>query len=187
MRDPQVLVATVIERLEDLNVDEIDGPLDGAARTGEVQDRHHENWGVIVQRGRESAPPRFAPLYDSARGLFCNITDEYLGKFFGAEGDRRLDRYVENSRPLVGFAGLSPAAGRRHLAHDELLSAVYRHYPPYRQLIRSVIVGCDLRRINSALKRRLMRLCMPQRRVLMLACLRKRRDALLRAIDATGL
>jgi hypothetical protein len=33
MRDPQVLVATVIEKLEDLNVDEIDGPLDGDART----------------------------------------------------------------------------------------------------------------------------------------------------------
>jgi hypothetical protein len=46
MRDPQVLVATVIEKLEDLNVDEIDRPLDGAARTGE---------GLSRVRRRESA------------------------------------------------------------------------------------------------------------------------------------
>jgi hypothetical protein len=31
-----------------------------------VQDRHHENWGIVVQRGRADDPPRFAPLYDSA-------------------------------------------------------------------------------------------------------------------------
>ncbi len=152
-----------------------------------VQDRHHENWGVIVQRGRESAPPRFAPLYDSARGLFCNITDDYLDRFLGPEGDKRLDKYVAGSRPLVGFAGLAPPKGRKHLTHDQLLTALYREYPQYRRLIRSVIARYDARHINSILRRKLSPLCSPKRRLLILACLRKRRDALTRAIDEAGI
>lgn len=147
-----------------------------------VQDRHHENWGVIVERGRESAPPRFAPLYDSARGLFCNSVDEHLQKFFDKDGDERLRRYVAGSRPLVGFGGLAPV-GRAHLTHDELLAALYREYPEYRQLIRGLISRFDARRIH-ALLRQLSPLCSPSRRHLIVACLQKRRDTLLAAIDA---
>jgi HipA-like protein len=48
-----------------------------------VQDRHHENWGVIVRRDVGGLPPRFAPLYDSARGLFCNETEGGLLRYTG--------------------------------------------------------------------------------------------------------
>src|SRR5436190_3583704 len=57
-----------------------------------VQDRHHENWGVIVQRSLDAPAPRFSPLYDSARGLFCNERDsDLVRKFTGVAGSQRLD------------------------------------------------------------------------------------------------
>lgn len=69
-----------------------------------VQDRHHENWGVIVQRGRGGAPPRFSPLYDSARGLFGNAPDAHIGRYLRTDAGKDLDTYIARSRPLVGFA-----------------------------------------------------------------------------------
>jgi len=94
-----------------------------------VQDRHHENWGVIVQRDVGGPPPHFAPLYDSARGLFCNVPDGELSqRFTGRDGLQRLDGYVARARPLVGFDGLKPVQGRRYVTHDQLLAAVFRGY-----------------------------------------------------------
>jgi hypothetical protein len=67
-----------------------------------VQDRHHENWGVIVHRDVDAPSPRFAPLYDSARGLFCNENDRQLKDcFHPANGSQRIAGFIGRSRPLV--------------------------------------------------------------------------------------
>ena len=81
-----------------------------------VMDRHHENWGVIVRRELGAPPPRFSPLYDSARGLFCNWGDEGLARFNGEKGSGLLDSFVSKARPLVGFLGLE-AKGRSYVTH----------------------------------------------------------------------
>jgi hypothetical protein len=84
-----------------------------------VQDRHHENWGVIVRLEVGGPPPRFAPLYDSARGLFGNQTDAQLAQHYtGREGLQRLDGFVARSRPLIGFDGPAHRATRLHRARS---------------------------------------------------------------------
>jgi hypothetical protein len=152
-----------------------------------VQDRHHENWGVIVQRGVSADRPRFAPLYDSARGLFCNETDTHLLRYMnGREGLQRLDGFVARSRPLVGFDGLIPAQRRKYITHDQLLAAVYRSYPKQRTLIQNILTAYDWRRVRDDLTQELAPLCSPRRRTLMLTCLRRRLRAIRRAIDGSS-
>jgi hypothetical protein len=148
-----------------------------------VQDRHHENWGVIVRREVAGAPPRFAPLYDSARGLFCNSTDAQLTRYSGREGLQRLDGYVARARPLVGFDGLQPVKGRAFVTHDQLLAAVFWGYPNQRERITSILDAYDWQRVRADLTEGLEGLCAPRRIALILTCLRRRLRAIRRAID----
>lgn len=147
-----------------------------------VQDRHHENWGVIVQRDVAGIRPQFAPLYDSARGLFCNVSDRDLGRFLSRAGSQRLDGYVARARPLVGFEGLKPQKGRKYITHDQLVSAVYSAYPGHRHRIDGILSAYDWRQVRDALRGELGVYCSPQRASLILTCLRRRLKAVRRAI-----
>ena len=150
-----------------------------------VMDRHHENWGILVQREVSGPPPRFAPLYDSARGLFCNEREDNLSRWFkGIEGRQRLDRYVAKARPLVGFDGLRPINRRSYITHDQLLAEIFRSYPAQRQQITSILERYDWERVQEDLTKKTGGLCSPQRRALILNCLRRRLRAIRRAIDA---
>ena len=149
-----------------------------------VQDRHHENWGVIVRREVGGPPPRFAPLYDSARGLFGNQTDAQLAqRYTGREGLQRLDGFVARSRPLVGFDGLQPTERRAYITHDQLLAAVFRAYPKQRPRITSILEAYDWQRVRADLTAELAGWCSPRRTTLILTCLRRRLRALRRAIS----
>jgi len=150
-----------------------------------VQDRHHENWGVIVVRRVSGVSPRFAPLYDSARGLFCNRTDGELRRdFTGAAGQAKLDSYVSKARPLVGFKGLKAQHPRRFVSHGELLAALFEAYPAQRQQIRAILDAYDWRMLQHDLRTKLRGLFCPHRVALVLACLRRRMRLLNRAMNA---
>lgn len=65
------------------------------------QDRHLYNWGVVVHaEGRR--PPRFSPIFDTARGLFWNTSDQGLVKY---RSDQSLATYVQRGCPLIGVDG----------------------------------------------------------------------------------
>jgi len=150
-----------------------------------VQDRHHQNWGVVVLRKVGGAAPRFSPLYDSARGLFCGDTDAVIGKYVGEGGSARIDGYVARSRPLVGFAGLTPRGGRKYVTHDQLLGAVFAAYPDCRPVILGVLDSYDWRAVRGALRGELSDMCSPRRRQLILTCLRRRLKVVRRAIQGS--
>jgi len=65
------------------------------------QDRHFYNWGVITHTIAAESP-RFAPIYDTARGLFWNTTDSGLVRL---EEGAALKRYVARSTPQIGWDG----------------------------------------------------------------------------------
>ena len=149
-----------------------------------VQDRHHENWGVIVRRDVDAPSPRFAPLYDSARGLFCNEPDRQLKAYLHpVSGSERLDGFIGRSRPLVGFDGLRPVQRRRYITHVQLLAAVHGAFPTYRKPIDDVLASYDWKRVRAGLTQELGPLCSPTRKTLILHCLRRRLKALRKAID----
>lgn len=147
-----------------------------------VQDRHHENWGIIVQRGRAGPRPRFAPLYDSARGMFCNMPDAELHRFSGQDGLRRLDTYITRARPLMGWDGLQPRRGTKYLTHDQLIGGIYRDVPAVRHRIRTVLGNYDWRGLRKTLVDNVGFACSGRRIALILALLRRRIRLVNRAI-----
>ena len=65
-------------------------------------DRHAMNWGVLAPVSMDEAPVSFAPIFDTARGLFREISDEDLHQK-EKQQDREwfLAKYAERSRPIL--------------------------------------------------------------------------------------
>lgn len=82
-------------------------------------DRHFYNWGVIKDV-RENYPPRFSPIYDTARGLFWNCKEENLAGF---SDSNRMRKYVVKSFPKTGWEGL------KRPNHFELIGRISRERP----------------------------------------------------------
>src|SRR5439155_2656287 len=92
-------------------------------------DRHFFNWGVITQV-YGARPPRFSPIYDTARALFWNMDEHGLEKFDRrSEFDRFLRKYVEQCYPKTGWDGLKSPN------HFVLVRKIMRERPNYRETL----------------------------------------------------
>ena len=70
-------------------------------------DRHGMNWGVLVPLDANSTPVRFAPIFDTARGLFREISDDDMRGREEQQGRNQfLAKYAERSFPILS-TGLS--------------------------------------------------------------------------------
>ncbi len=113
---------------------ELDGILDGFARMLAFDalvgapDRHALNWGVVASLEDPTRPRRFAPLFDTARGMFREHSDQKLAEI-AAEGRQgeHISNYAEKSRPIFGTGG-APQDGQR-CNHFELVEHALRHLP----------------------------------------------------------
>lgn len=95
-----------------------------------VNDRHFYNWGVI-QDVTGSSRPRFAPLFDSSRGLLWNF---YEHKVIAAvEYPRRMKDFVKNyvskSRPNISLRS------RECISHFDLVEGLVSN-STYEQQLR---------------------------------------------------
>lgn len=82
------------------------------------QDRHEENWGIIVENGEY----RLSPLYDNGYNLLCEFYDEnYAKKYY--EGIKSFTSYIKRSK-----ASIYNQKGRR-FGHFDLVKELYRIYP----------------------------------------------------------
>ena len=71
-------------------------------------DRHYYNWGVITHiMGQHE--PYFSPIYDTARGLWWNSSDNFIVSLSQDKNKRqsRLKKYVNNSKPKISIPGNS--------------------------------------------------------------------------------
>ncbi|MCB9547342.1 MAG: hypothetical protein H6706_16040 [Myxococcales bacterium] len=69
-----------------------------------TNDRHPRNWGVISDGVSVGDSLRFAPLFDSARGLFWNFSDKQLhARVEGGSSARSafVEKYANGSNPLI--------------------------------------------------------------------------------------
>jgi hypothetical protein len=134
------------------------------------QDRHFYNWGVITN-ATGAVTPRFAPIYDSARGLFWNTTESGLLRF---EQRDAMVAYVRRSRPQIGWDGWN--AARAELGHFDLVSSVAAHNVTYwrwlEQLGKSAYTA--LSGVEGMIDAEFGTLLSDQRRELIKRCLRMR-------------
>jgi hypothetical protein len=68
-------------------------------------DRHYYNWGV-VSHIKNSYPPYFSPIYDSARGLLWNLSDDKvreMHKQLSNINNKKLENYILKSVPKISI------------------------------------------------------------------------------------
>jgi len=93
-------------------------------------DRHFYNWGVIINiRKSSKTKPTFSPIYDSARGLFWNFSDDNIKKQYDnhKKGGKKIVTYIKNARPRISVEVNKDAN------HFELIKEV--KYNGYKEII----------------------------------------------------
>lgn len=133
-------------------------------------DRHPENWGVVANRLRTGDPPTFAPLYDSAAGLFGERKETHLrDSFTGGGYERNIEKYIhKGSLPLIGWRGETKV-----LNHFELLQRCFWTYPMHRRRILRLLEDFD-RQEFFANARMLLGICSGFRIDLVRCCISRR-------------
>jgi len=106
-------------------------------------DRHFYNWGVIDRKKRGHIMPRFAPLYDSSRGLLWNFSDENVRKF--AINGRKIVTYVEDACPRISIEG------DVEINHFRLMEFLRSYSPHFSSIIDSLSSDSVLERIMKML------------------------------------
>ncbi|MDX2049026.1 MAG: HipA domain-containing protein [Chitinophagaceae bacterium] len=94
-------------------------------------DRHFYNWGVIDTKKKTSKKPTFAPLYDSARGLLWNESDEncrHLLKLHQQNG-KKVINYIENASPRISIEE------NKEANHFQLIDFIKRYNKEYGQIV----------------------------------------------------
>ena len=83
-------------------------------------DRHFFNWGVV--RSVESRfQPYFSPVYDTARGLFWNYSENKVRDIVEVNKtiDSHIQKYCKSSRPKIGWEG------EKNPNHFQLFQQIY--------------------------------------------------------------
>lgn len=85
-------------------------------------DRHFFNWGVIRSIDG-SFQPYFSPVYDTARGLFWNDSEEKLRGIVEVNKmvDSHIKKYSKSSRPKIGWED------EKNLNHFQLFKKIYEN------------------------------------------------------------
>ena len=128
-------------------------------------DRHFYNWGVIVHaKGKTS--PKFAPIYDSARALFWNDSENKLKSF--TSGNQRYDKlkgYANRSKPKTGWDDL------KSVNHFKLVNLIATEFPQFRPTLKQLYRLEELERVRYILDSEFGRLLSVTRRNLIFECL----------------
>lgn len=98
-------------------------------------DRHFYNWGVIKSVRKNDIQPTFSPIYDSARGLLWNWSDDRVKKQLKnlLSGGKKVENYIQNASPRISIEGDS------EINHFGLIDYILANYEEYRGTIFDLI------------------------------------------------
>ncbi|MCU1268303.1 MAG: hypothetical protein JWM21_4621 [Acidobacteria bacterium] len=137
-------------------------------------DRHPYNWGVIVPM-RKDRSPRFSPVYDTARALFWNSSEEYVGRVLR---DKRplLEGYIGKCNPPLGWDG------EPRVDFFRLIGLIWKGFEGYRQNIEKFLRNDALEKSILIVDKEFRLLMSANRLELIKRCLRLRQQLLCSAI-----
>lgn len=84
-------------------------------------DRHFYNWAIIRDLNNCELPA-FSPIYDTARGLFWNDSENKLKQILNDKNrlQAHLKKYADLSRPKIGWDG------EKNINHFKLIEKIYK-------------------------------------------------------------
>jgi len=97
-------------------------------------DRHFYNWGVVTDI-QNIKSPRFAPIYDTARALFWNFSDDKIQNVTREYEimNTQIRKYGSKSKPKMGIEG------RNNPNHFKFIEQIYQRFPDYAHCMTTVI------------------------------------------------
>lgn len=135
-------------------------------------DRHFFNWGVI-RDATGNKPSHFSPIYDTARGLFWNEPESKIIKRYCQKGEEPYLRYIQESRPKVGWEG------ERNINHIRLVELISQNqFVLNRSEILNIISEANLNRCINVLKSEFSSLMSKERQTVVGNLLRYRYETL---------
>ncbi len=113
------------------------------------QDRHFYNWGVIDTMKKIKQFPQFAPIYDSARGLLWNISDDNIVSYYQNynEGGKKLLNYINKACPRISIEGNS------EVNHFDLIKVVKQENNIFRKIVNELASEINEESILKMLKK----------------------------------
>lgn len=98
-------------------------------------DRHFFNWAVIRSIHKDNTKPYFSPIYDSARGLMWNWSDNDLVRHFNQrkKGGKKIENYIELASPRISIETNS------NINHFGLVAYIWKHFSQYQETIAELI------------------------------------------------
>jgi hypothetical protein len=162
---------TVLEAVKNTFPDQVAGIMSGMvemltfdALVGN-NDRHPLNWGVITPTSGPK-PPRFSPVFDTARALFWNLDEKTVRSILAS--DTRLLGYIDRSRPQIGWDQCS------RVGHFELIRKIFGCYSEFRTIIDNLVSKDVASETADIVESEFSRLLSDERRRLILHCLQQR-------------
>lgn len=143
-------------------------------------DRHYYNWGLIGDIKKDkSQSPKFAPIYDTARGLLWNKTEESLERMYNQykNGSDELDYFIMKSKPRISYESNSNAN------HFDLVQFLFNYKQTYNEVISSLINVENKLTIEEALKELCSNFFTKTRKELTLALVNKRISYLIKVVE----
>ncbi len=129
-------------------------------------DRHFFNWGVITQVSGKR-PPRFSPIYDTARAFYWNKDEEGLAKA-EIQLEQSLSKYVRECYPKTGWDGLKSPN------HFEMIQTIVEKRPQFRAVLSSLNTPDLPDRVEVLLAGEFKELFSSRRQKFIVSCLRRR-------------
>lgn len=136
-------------------------------------DRHPYNWGIIVPLYKRR-PPRFSPVYDTARALFWNVPERRVRQMLSDE--MQFFSYVANCAPPVGWDRAAK------IDFFRLLGLIWRRFEPYRKNVAKFLGQSPLQQTVAMIDEEFASLMSAERRALIKKCLLLRQHFLTEAV-----
>lgn len=133
-------------------------------------DRHFYNWGVIATKKKMLKLPTFAPVYDSARGLLWNYSDDNIVNLLRIHksGSKRVLNYIQEACPRISIESNTQAN------HFELMDFIERIDDKYRQMIKTLASIENEQKVLKMLNKEFYSFFIPERSELITLILKTR-------------
>jgi len=127
-------------------------------------DRHFYNWGVIIHLFDQNKL-RFAPVYDTARGLFWNFSEARIRSF---NDEDKLENYIEGALPRTGWEDA------QQINHFQLIERIFHEDGRYCAICENVLndktypaierlIDADFQHLLSSKRLQLIKKCLKLR------------------------
>ena len=142
-------------------------------------DRHFYNW-AILRHIENKKSPIFAPIFDTARGLFWNDNEQKIEDWLKhpKELDQKIAKYAKNSMPKTGWEG------EKNLNHFQLAQKVYESDTRFKAILDDLLKQEQENNVIQLIDTEFKQLLSEKRRALIKACI-KHRFKILRSFNQT--